>query len=284
MKLEDAIAFWVTENGYRLIQTLFSKRAHGNTKYAQSNLLEAGHDLSEAEDVIETLKEAMEPGTKEEVYYRGSPSKITKTHRREGFFAVTKDPAKAATYGDLYTVRVHKDVPRLSFAAEGGETLLSDGMVYTYEGKTIRIRPPAAGNNAVPYLGNLYVTQRNAAALEKRAKYENLLNYVYCYSLETPDADVGFIGDCDMDILEDFKKKPLEERLALLKAQLAAISASGYKDQFINEIGAVLKYEGRISEIPELGKFVEEVSGVTGGRRKRRVTRKRSRRALQNRR
>lgn len=286
MKLEDAIAFWVTENGYRLIQTAFSKRAHGNTKYAQSNLLEAGHDLSEAEDAIETLKEEMKPGTKTEVYYRGSPSKIVKTHRREGFFAVAKDPAKAATYGDLYTVRVHKDVPRLSFAAEGGETLLSDGMVYSYEGKTINIRPPTADNNALPYLGNLYVTQRNAAAIQKRMKYENLVNFVYCYSLETPEAGVGYFGDCDLEVLEDFKKKPIEERLALLKEQIAAISASGNKDQFVSDIGTVLKYEGRISDTSELGVFVEEVMSSMGGRRKRRVTRKlnRSRRALRNRR
>lgn len=292
MKLEDAIAFWVTENGYRLIQTVFSQRAHGKSKYAQKNLLEEGHDLSEAEDAIEALKSAMEPSNREEVYFRGSPSQITNTHRREGFFAVAHTREKAGTYGDVYTVRVHKDVPRLRFGAEGGEVLLSDGMVYTYEGKTIHVRPPSSANGALPYLGNLYEAKRAEKNAETAKKYDALINFLYCYTFEEPDENIGYMGDCDHEKLKEFEGKPRAERIAALKDQLKTLPD---QEKFLSDISLAVIQLGLLQKADELTAFVKQVETLVGGSRIRRSTRRtrrkrsirkqrRSRRVLQNRR
>jgi hypothetical protein len=238
MKLEEALTFWVSESGYRQIQTVFSKKVHsGKSKYAQMNLLdpETLTNLSKAEDAIHTIRNAMIPGTKTEIYYRGSPSMITQSHIREGFFSVTRDKEKAAEYGPVYEVVVDKQVPRISFSAEGGETLLGNGMVYEYKGSRIYVSMPKNGN--IPYLGNLYQSRKTHENDTKRNKYDTLINMLYCYSFETPDEDVGYIGDCDTSIVDAFRTLPFNERVQKLKLRLNELTN---KDAFLNDISYIL--------------------------------------------
>ena len=172
MKLEDALRFWISESGYRKIQNLLSQKMHkGVSKYALSNLinLDKEKDTEETEDAIETILAAMEPENMDKEYFRGSPSKIKNTHIREGFFSVTKDRKKAEAYGDVYRVLVDRKVPRLSFSAEGDETLIAPGMKYVFEGNTVKVSVPSVEEKAVvPLMGNLYSAKKSMKEEEEK--------------------------------------------------------------------------------------------------------------------
>lgn len=237
MKLENAIRFWVDDSGYRQIQAEFSKRQHaGNIKYAASNLISNDYNIGRVNDAIETIRDAMVPSDKIEIYYRGDMLKLRKPHIREGFFAVTRDPKKAECYGEckenIYKVIVSKDVPRISFLAEGDETLLADGMVYEYsaDNSTITVRTPTEANK-LPYLGNLYKEQKNIKNARDKLLFERTLDKLYCYSFEEPDEDIGYIGDCDESVLSGFKDKLIEEKINILKIRLNILqNLDLYKD------------------------------------------------------
>ncbi len=239
MKLEKAIKFWVSENGYRQIQTLFSIRKHGKSKYALTNLLEQNSlsDLSEAADAIETLQDAMKVGQKEEMYYRGEPSFVQTPHIREGFLSLTKDPQKAASYGNVYTVLLEKDVPRLSFQSEGDETLVKDGMMYRYDNGIIHISLP---NNSAAYLGNLYQSQKQKKNRQVGEKTDRIVNMLYCHSFETPQEDLGYVGEYDDSCLDQFRTLTFEERLKKLQSQLKTLPN---KEEFLDFMSIILQID-----------------------------------------
>lgn len=240
MKLTDAIDFWVTESGYRQVQNYLSRRAHsGSTKYALANNTAAANNRHIG-NVVETLRSAMEPAKKQEVYYRGSPSGITNTHRREGFFAVAYSPEKAESYGKVFRVYVDADVPRIQFGAEGGEVLLADGMVYEYPAPDrIHVRTPTTTSNAaLSLLGNLYSKRKAAATAKRTRNTQDVMSLLYCYSLATPDEVLGYgdIPECDKTLLETFSEKPIEERITLLAESLTAVKEAGNFDLLKDDI------------------------------------------------
>jgi hypothetical protein len=271
MKLEEAIDFWVTENGHRQIQTLFSIRTHaGTSKYALTHFLERESlsDLSEASDAIETLQDAMEVDQKDEMYYHGSPSLIQTSHIREGFLSLTKDLEKAASYGVVYKVILDKNVPRLSFQREGGETLVKDGMMYQYDNGTIYITTPT-GKAPEPYLGNLYQSQKQTKNRQSGEKADRIVNMLYCHSFEIPEEDIGYIGEYDDSCLDKFRTLPFSERLQKLQTRMKTLPN---KQEFLNFMAIILQIDKK-----ELVSLVE----FQGGKRK---TRHRSRRSRRSRR
>lgn len=223
MNLSDAIAFWVTENGYRQIQTVFSRRIHkGVNTYLQTNLLESNTlaNLIHAEEAIDTLREAMEPGTKRDIFYRGDSGKIRQTHLREGFFSVTRDQEKAAEYGKVIKVILEKEVPRLEFQAEGGEILVKDGMKYTIRDDIMYVSVPITNNTSMPYLGSLYQSKKTANNKQIADKLNKMINNLYCFSFEIPDEYEIYIGDCEESIKTEFAKLPFQEKLQKLRDRL----------------------------------------------------------------
>lgn len=238
MKLADAIAFWVTESGYRQIQDMLSKHTHGTTKYALSNLLEPDSNTRMVNDAIDTLRSAMETASRTETYYRGSTSSITNTHRREGFFSVAYSPDKASTYGTVYTVRVQPDVPRLKMTAEGGEVLLHDGMVYTYSGQTITVSTPKAASRHTPFLGNLYMRQKTVRNLDAKRQLERVLAHLWCYLQVVPDTDGIYVEDCTDAQRDAFARLPLSEQYT---AVVDGIRDYAYKDELFAEVAGLLR-------------------------------------------
>ena len=140
MDLENAVKYWVSESGYRKIQSELSRRSHkGVSKYALENYIEhTNKETEKAREAADILQSEMKPSSMVKQFYRGMPSKITNTHIREGFFSVTSDRKKAESYGEVYTVLVDKDVPRLNIHTEGGETLVAPGMVYRFRPTNIK--------------------------------------------------------------------------------------------------------------------------------------------------
>jgi hypothetical protein len=282
MNLKDAIDFWVTESGYRRIQNALSRRAHaGTSKYALASAINTTNTTANTintNSAIEALTAAMETASAPATYYRGSPSGITETHRREGFFAVAPTAAKATSYGTLYTVRVDADVPRLRFAAEGGEVLLAPGMIYEYPApKTIRVRTPkTAADASIPFLGDLYAS-RAAAAAEKSARDQKyLISRLYCYSLVDPDPDLGYLeAECPADLLADFEKKPIDEQIAALKERLTALKTAKFLDGFKTDIPLFFP-EALQDQVPG---FIDSIlsDSLVGGRRRRHRTQKKKR-------
>lgn len=285
MKLEDAIKYWVTESGYRQIQTLLSKNIHGKSKYAMTNLLESPNNITEikkAREAIKTLRSAMEPGTKQETFWRGSPSEITESHKREGFFAVTRDKKKAEAYGDVFQIMVDKNVPRISFSAEGDETLIMNGMIYTYDipHKKIFVRSPNNSNIALPYLGNLYTVRKTAKNKEVAERAEYLIELLYKCSFEERNDELGYLGMCP-ELSEtgekEFNKKSFDVRYKLLAERLKLLKESGTLDEFLENIP--LHNKKWKTEVEQIVKNTFEFNGLSAGRRitkrlKRRKTRK----------
>lgn len=270
MNLKDAIDFWVTESGYRRIQNALSRRAHaGESKYALASAINTNTNITNTNSAIETLTAAMETAATPATYYRGSPSGITETHRREGFFAVAPTAAKATSYGTLYTVHVDADVPRLRFAAEGGEVLLAPGMIYEYPApKTIRVRTPkTAADASIPFLGDLYAS-RTAAAAEKSARDQKyLISRLYCYSMAEPNPVLGYMeAECQPDLLADFEKKPIDEQIAALKERLTALKTDKLLDGFKTDIPLFFPEALRL-HVPG---FIDSLLSdrLVGGRRK----------------
>jgi len=255
MKLEDAISFWVSESGYRQIQNYLSKKAHGTSKYALVDLIESNANSDMLEDAIETLRAAMEPSIRTETYYRGCPLQIKERHIREGFFSVTRDLKKAEAYGVLYKVLVDAAVPRLQFAAEGGEVLLHDGMLYTYTGNTINVSLPPNNRN-IPFLGNLYIQQKQKKDLVEKEKIETILSYLWCFMQSEPDA-YGIYSEeaCEPSILEEFRTKHAVEKYELVQEKLRTYN---YKDSLFSEVASLL------------GHSEKEVQNLVGGRTQRR--------------
>lgn len=252
MKLEDAVDFWASESGFRQIQDYLSRKLHGVSKYAQANYLWNIYNTRRVEDAIETLRDAMEPAEDTEVYYRGSPSRITNTHKREGFFSLAYTPEKAATYGKVYKVYVKPEVPRLKVAVEGGEVLLHDGMQYKYGDGTITVSMPT--NNSVPFLGNLYTRRREAGDKAQREKIERILGYILCYLQLTPEDGI-YYESCDPEVLVEFSKLTLTDKFAKVRELLPAYE---YKDELFSEVAMMLNE-------PE-----QTIRNLVGGRRRRR--------------
>jgi hypothetical protein len=272
MKLKEALDFWISENGFRQIQSLFSKRIHsGEVKYAQSNFLESITNLELAEDAIATIKDYMQPGKYTETYWRGDSEPIEINHIREGFFPVTRDIKKAETYGKLYKVIVDKNVPRISFMAEGDETLLADGMVYTYDGNTVYVRPPTMENHNLQYLGNLYKTKKTAKNKQKQEKLEHIINKIYCYSFEIPNEFGIYEGICDEEILNRFNKQSLSEKYKVLTKRLEDMPNSGEYMEDLHLLLGITKKELKslLEEITFLSKIESK-----GGRSYKKKTRK----------
>jgi len=292
MELEDAIKYWVTESGYRQIQTLLSKNIHGKSKYAMTNLLESPNNITEtktARKAIKTLRSAMEPGTKQEIFWRGSPSKITEPHRREGFFAVTRDKKKAEAYGDVFQIVVDKNVPRISFSAEGDETLIMNGMIYTYDipHKKIFVKLPKNNTNvALPYLGNLYTVRKTARNKELAERAEYLMELLYKCSFEEPDNALGYLGICpelSETTEKQFNKKSLDVRYKLLAERLKLLKESGVIDEFLENIP--LHNKKWKTDVQQIVKNTFELNKLSAGRRiakrlSRRKTRKNTTRSL----
>ena len=278
MNLSDAIDFWVTESGYRRIQNYLSRQAHaGASKYALANAVNTTTSTApNVSDAIETLRDAMKPAAKTEIYYRGSPSGITNTHRREGFFSVAKTKEKAAAYGTPYTVRVDADVPRLSFAAEGGEVLLADGLVYEYPSPgVIHVRrPTSAVDGSIPFLGNLSVRRKTVAASKGVADLKYIVGRLYCYSLSPPDEVMGYLETtaCDPEVLRDFEEKPPAAQITALKERLTGLKKDGHLDTFKEDIPLAFPTEmkGKVAEVIE----TTLASNHVGGRRRRQTRRK----------
>lgn len=238
MKIEDAIAFWKTETGYRRIQDSLSRSIHGKSKYAQTNLIDTIYNISYVKDAIETLRAAMKPALHIENYFRGSPSNITETHRREGFFSVTRDPKKAAAYGTVYSVSVNPDVPRLQIeASRGNEVLLCDGMIYTYSRKNISVSTPTKMNRS-PYLGNLYTRRKNEKEREERMKLDIVLIRMWCLLQSVPDEDGIFTTECDMSEIETFQTYSFPKKLQMIKERIADYP---YKDALFSEVAISVK-------------------------------------------
>ncbi len=264
MKLEDAIQFWVDENGFRQIQAEFSKRQHGNIRYAQSNLISNKINQDKVVDAIETIKDSMISAEKPEIYYRGISLNIKEPHIREGFFSVTRDPKKAETYGNVYKVIVSKEVPRISFLAEGDETLLSDGMVYEYskDSKTIYVRTPQE-SNILPFLGNLYKRQKNIKNTRAKESYGKIIDKLYCYSFEEPNVNVGYIGDCNENNknIQAFKTKSIGEKIDMIKLRINRLLS---KQKFINDISFIISSEIGDSQ-ENIKNIISEIIKMTGG-------------------
>lgn len=286
MDLKDAIDFWVTESGYRRIQNALSKKAHaGASKYALANAINASNTAADVEvpEAIETLRAAMKPSSKVETYYRGSPSGVTNTHRREGFFAVTRNPGKAAEYGTLYTVVVDADVPRLAFEAEGGEVLLADGMIYEYSPaeKKIHVRTPKTAVNAsIPLLGNIYASRKATASTKEAADLKYIISRLYCYSFATPDDATGYALLDDMPECDpEFEKKPVAEQIKALQERLNSLKESGHLATFKEDIHFFFdeKFKVKVGEVIESALNPKSLFGG-GYRRKTRRGRKLRRR------
>lgn len=262
MKLEEAVDLWASESGFRQIQDYLSRKVHTVSKYAQANYLWNNYNTWHIKDAVETLRDAMEPAKATEIYYRGSPSRITNTHRREGFFSLAYTPEKAATYGKVYKVFVKPEVPRLKVAVEGGEVLLHDGMQYTYGDGTITVSKPT--RNSVPFLGNLYTRRREA----DREKKERILGYIWCYLQLTPEDGIYNEG-CDLELLGEFGKLPLSTKVAKIQELLPGYE---YKDELFSEVAIMLNESERT------------IRNLVGGRRRNkrssRTNRRRTRRAV----
>ncbi len=266
MNLTDAFSYWVTENGYRIIQTLFSRKIHdGKNKYAQTNLLEPNSlkQLKEAENAIKVLQESMRPGEKREVYYRGDNEFIPQTHIREGFFPVTKDAEKAAEYGPVYKVVLDKHVPRIYNDAEGGETLLMNGMKYSFDNNTIYVTVPSPSNSDIPYLGDLYSSKKMAKQAQESIEINTIVNDLYCYSFEEPDEFGIYVGNCEESIQHEFEILPFDERIRKLRQRLHAMPN---REAFLESMPFILGVE--------MSKIEGIVKEVMSGGRKRRTTRK----------
>lgn len=271
MKLKDAIDFWVTESGYRRIQDALSRKAHGGeTKYALAEAINAPTTNTNIEDVISTLLSAMEPASAPATYYRGSPSGIKETHRREGFFAVARTPEKAASYGSVYTVHVDPDVPRLSFSAEGGEILLGPGMIYEYIGATtVHVRTPkTAADSGIPFLGNLYKRRTESLVAKNIKEQKYLISRIYCFAMTEPDPDLGYMmAGCDSELLSEFEKRPIKEQIEALKTRLFELKETGHLELFKKDIPSFFT----VLDIPKekvLGVINTTIESFTGGRRR----------------
>lgn len=278
MNLSDAIDFWVTESGYRRIQNYLSRNAHaGTSKYALANAINTAATATNTATAIETLRAAMTPATKSETYYRGSPSGITNTHRREGFFSVAKTKEKAAAYGTPYTVKVDADVPRLSFAAEGGEVLLADGMVYEYPAPgVIHVRTPkSAVDGSIPFLGNLHSSRKATAASKETTDLKYIVGRLYCYTLSPPDDVMGYleVSACNPATLREFEEKTPAVQISALKERLTGLKADGHLEAFKEDIPLSFPEElkGKIAEVIKTTMSDKHV----GGRRRTRKTQKR---------
>lgn len=272
MRLKEAIEFWVSESGFRQIQDFLSKQVHGNSKYAAANLLWNNYNIGYIQDAIETLREAMEPAEKMETYYRGSPSQITNTHRREGFFSLAHTPEKAATYGTVYTVRVKPGVPRLKIPFEGGEVLLHDGMMYDYKDRTITVSVPKA-TNTIPFLGNLYTRRKRMEEMKMKEKINRIIGYLWCYLHLTPNEFGIYEEECDLGLLGDFGKLPDAEKLAKIREILPTYEN---KDALFSEISMMLNTPE--STIRELVGGRKRRSSQRKSRHRSRLTRRRVRR------
>jgi hypothetical protein len=263
MNLDDAIRFWTTETGYRKIQSLFSKRIHsGKSKYALNDMIENENNMSDATNAINIIRNNMIPANKNKTYYRGSPSRIDNNHLREGFFAVTTSKKKATSYGDVYKVIINKNVPRISFSAEGDETLILDGMLYKYDkaAKEIHVSVPK-NNNTFPYLGNLYQTRKKALNNVENKKTQFYLDKLYRCSFEEPDKDLGFIGECpDKGNNNDFETKTLLEQFSILNERLNTLKKSGVLEQFLNdlELNAIIPKE----DLNKILKSIKDLQNV----------------------
>ena len=278
MNLSDAIDFWVTESGYRRMQNYLSRQAHaGASKYALANAINTGNtDSANIPAAIVSIRAAMTPATKTETYYRGSPSGITNTHRREGFFSVAKTKEKAVAYGTPYTVQVDPDVPRLTFAAEGGEVLLADGMVYEYPTPgVIHVRTPkSAVDGTIPFLGNLHSNRKAVGASKATADMKYIVSRLYCYALTAPDDVMGYLDPtCDESALRDFEKKTPAAQISALKERLTELKAAGHLDAFKEDIPVSFPEElkGAIAEVIKTTMSDKHI----GGRRRTRKTQKR---------
>jgi hypothetical protein len=278
MLLKEAITYWVTESGYRQVQSYLSRQAHaGITKYALANAINTTEtNDSYLADVVETLRSAMEPSDKEKIYYRGDPSEIKTTYIREGFFAVSLTPDKAESYGKVYKVYVDADVPRLQFEAEGGEVLLANGMVYEYPGPyIIHVRTPkTAADSALPFLGNLYATRKAKANAKLSSDTLYVMSRLYCISLITPDNVLGYgnIPACDDALLAEFSARPVEDQISILKKNLIALKVTGHLDLLKSDI--VFLFPEKYQAIAL--KTIDDILTFNiGGYRKKRKTRRR---------
>ena len=278
MNLSDAIDFWVTESGYRRIQNYLSRQAHaGTSKYALANAINIPNSTAtNASTAIEMLRSAMKPATKTETYFRGSPSGITNTHRREGFFSVAKTKEKATAYGTPFTVHVDPDVPRLIFAAEGGEVLLADGMVYEYPTSgVIHVRTPkSAADGRIPFLGNLHSNRKDTAIAKEMTDMKYIVSRLYCYALSPPDDVMGYLETppCDSATLLEFEEKSAAAQITALKERLMGLKDAGHLEVFKGDIPLSFPKEMRRKVVTVIETTLSDKH--VGGSRKRQTRRK----------
>jgi hypothetical protein len=190
----------------------------------------SGYNLQTITDAIETMRDAMEPAPKREIYYRGITSDIRNTHRREGFFSVTKDPKKAQTYGTVFKIVVDPDVPRIEFGAEGGEILLSDGLTYRYDGDFIYV---SKNNTSHPFLGNLINAKRERNRIAEKARINSILNRLFEFLSSPRNNVVGYTGtNYDETEYDQFKLLDLELKLKKIKELWSSVDKEKFKEDF----------------------------------------------------
>jgi hypothetical protein len=222
----------------------------------ESNTIQRNIPL--AREAIRAIQNAMNTATKSETMYRGDDEQIHESHIREGFFSVTHDKEKAAEYGKVYKVILEKDVPRLSFQAEGDETLIMNGMKYTVKDDTITVSVPSDNNASAPYLGNLYQSRKMAKNKEHNAKTMSILSDLYCYSFEEPDTFGIYMGDCEEPVRTKFDTLSLEEKLRTLRKRLHEMPN---REAFLAEMPVIMNVN-----VSQLDGIVKEL--MSGGRHK----------------
>ncbi len=146
-----SLAYWSREDGHRNINSMFSERIHGKSKYKTRPI-----DIVEATYHADIIMSYMAPSKHTVTLYRGDPNAAAIIdHRREGFISVTSSVSTARAFMDdnccFYKVIVAPDVRRLCTGVEN-ETLLEPGCLWiNIDPGLVRIMSPATSSDVMWY-------------------------------------------------------------------------------------------------------------------------------------
>lgn len=140
LDIDTAIRIWITDEGYRKINSYLSgSKSRRDYIYHQTDNENINFENNDYKtiDIINTIKNNMKESNKVETYYRGGSENSKKSYIKKSFISVTTDEEQAKSFVDeccLYKITVEPSVKRYNTGVEN-EVLLENNLYWDYIGK-----------------------------------------------------------------------------------------------------------------------------------------------------
>lgn len=136
--IDHALRIWVSEDGYRKINSFLNKSKEYTYFIADNKEIEFEGKIYKTDYIINLIKTHMHTDTKEQIYYRGASNKSKSSYIKDTFMSVCTDKEQANAFVDdkccLFKIIVEPDIKRIKIPSEY-EYLLEDNLYWEYLGE-----------------------------------------------------------------------------------------------------------------------------------------------------